>query len=102
MYDAVMVAVPAVEDVKVEVQVALSVVVPTARLQLGKVPVIPDTAKATKPVGVEAPVVDVSVTVIVHVEACPMTTGLAQVTAVLVGLSAEVTIIVSVLLVLPL
>ena len=67
MYDAVILAVPAVEAVKVEVHVAVPAAVPAARVQFGKVPVTPDTAKARKLVGVEG-VVEVSVTVAVHVD----------------------------------
>jgi len=73
LYDAVILAVPAVEAVKVELHVAVPVAVPGARVQLGNVPVTPDKAKATEPVGV---VVDdeVSVTVAVHVDDWPTRT----------------------------
>ena len=50
-----MVAVPAVDEVNTELHVAVSDVVPAARVQFGNVPVTPETAKATKPVGVLAP-----------------------------------------------
>jgi len=67
LYDAVILAVPAVEAVKVEVHVAVPVAVPRARVQFGSVPVTPDTAKATKLVGVVGDD-EVSVTVAVHVD----------------------------------
>ena len=61
-------AVPAVEAVKVLVHVAVPAVVPAANVQVVNVPVTPVTVKVTEPVGVVAPVADVSVTVAVHVE----------------------------------
>ena len=69
--------------VNVEVQVADAVV--PARLQAVNVPVTPVSDNATVPVGVVAPVVEVSVTVTVHVEAWLTTTGVVQLTAVVVA-----------------
>ena len=77
---------------RVEVHVAAPVSVPAVRVQLGEVPATPDTAKATKPVGVVALVVDASVTVTMQVEPCPTTTGLVQFTVVLVGSSKTGTV----------
>jgi hypothetical protein len=71
--------------VKVELQVAVPAVVPAARVQLVNVPVTPVTPKVTEPVGVVAPVADVSVTVTLQVDPWLITTGLVQVTMTLVG-----------------
>jgi hypothetical protein len=59
-------AVPEVVAVNVEVQVAVAVVPDNEHVV--KLPVTPVWARATVPVGVVAPVVDVSVTETVHVE----------------------------------
>jgi len=64
------VAVPEVEAVKVLVQVAVPAVVPAANV--------------TDPVGVLTVPAAVSVTVAVQVEPCAITTGLVQLTAVVV------------------
>jgi len=79
-----MVAVPAVEAVKVLVHVAVPAVVPAARVQVVNVPVTPETVKLTEPVGLLTVPTEVSVTVAVHVDPCPMNTGLVQVTLVVV------------------
>ena len=68
---------------KVEVQVADGVV--PARVHVVKLPVTPVSVRATVPVGVVAPVAEVSVIVTVHVEPWLMTTGLLQVTLVVVA-----------------
>ena len=68
--------------VKVEVQVADAVV--PANVHVVNVPVTPVSVRLTVPVGVVAPVADVSVTVTVQVELWPTTTGLVQLTAVVV------------------
>jgi hypothetical protein len=76
------VAVPAVVAVKVLVQVAVAVV--PERVHTVNEPVTPLTVKVTEPVGVVAPVVEVSVTVAVQVDPWPTTTGLVQDTDVVV------------------
>jgi hypothetical protein len=68
--------------VNVEVQVAEAVV--PARVHVVNVPVTPVSDSVTVPVGVVAPVVDVSVTVTVQVELWPTTTGVVQLTVVVV------------------
>lgn len=68
---------------KVEVQVADGVV--PARVHVVKLPVTPVSVRATVPVGVVAPVAEVSVTVTVQVEPWLMATGLLQVTLVVVA-----------------
>jgi hypothetical protein len=75
-------AVPVVVGVKVEVQVADAVV--PANVHVVNDPVTPVWVRLTVPVGVVAPVVDVSVTVTVQVELWPTTTGLVQLTVVVV------------------
>jgi len=80
-----MLAVPAVEAVKVLVHVAVPAVALAARVQVVKVPVTPVTAKVTAPVGVMTAPVDASTTVAVHVEPWLMTTGLVHVTLVVVA-----------------
>ena len=87
MYDAVILAVPDVEAVKVELHVAVPVGVPAARSQFGNVPVTPDKAKATEPVGVVGDA-EVSITVTVHVEdwVTEIVEG-AHTTVVVVGLA---------------
>lgn len=64
-------------------QVAAAVV--PARVQVVKVPVTPVSLKATVPVGVMNVPASVSVTVTVHVEAWFATTGVVQLTAVVVA-----------------
>jgi hypothetical protein len=80
-----MLAVPAVDAVKVEVHVATPATVPAAREHVVKVPVTPVTANVTEPVGVVAPVVEVSVTVALQVEPWLTTTGLEHVITEVVG-----------------
>ena len=88
-----MLAVPALAGVNVEVHVAVPVVVPAAKLHAVNVPVTPDTAKVTEPVGVTGlPAVELSVTVTLHAEPWLTTTGLAQVTLVVVVLRLTVTV----------
>lgn len=86
---AVTLAVPEVVAVNVEVHVAVAVV-PDKEHDV-KVPVTPVWARATVPVGVVAPVVEVSVTETVQVEAWFATTGVLQVTVVVVTASPTVT-----------
>ena len=76
-------AVPAVEAVKVELQVAAAVV--PARVQVVKDPVTPVSESATVPVGVLVVPGDTSVTVTLHVEPWLMTTGVVQDTVVVVA-----------------
>jgi len=78
------VAVPEVEAVKVLVQVAVPAVVPAANVHVVNVPVTPLTVNVTDPVGVLTVPAAVSVTVAVQVEPCAITTGLVQLTAVVV------------------
>jgi len=67
--------VPAVDGRKVNVQVAVRAVVPAARLHDVNVPeAVPVTVIAIVPVGVVAPLADVSTTVTVHEDAWLMTT----------------------------
>jgi hypothetical protein len=67
----------------VEVQVALAVV--PAKVQVVNVPVTPVSLTATMPVGVrKVPAAEVSVTVTVHVDAWFATTGVVQLTVVVV------------------
>jgi len=67
--------VPAVDGRKVNVQVAVPAVVPAARLHDVNVPeAVPVTVIAIVPVGVVAPLADVSTTVTVHEDAWLMTT----------------------------
>ena len=63
-----MLAVPAVDGVKIEVQVAVSVVVPAVRAHVVNVPVTPVTVNVTVPVGVIGPMVEVSVIVKAQVD----------------------------------
>ena len=96
-----MLAVPAVEAVKVEVHVAVPAVALAARVQVVKVPVTPVTAKVTDPVGVTTvPAVDESTTVAVQVEPWLTTTGLVQLTEVVVVRRLTMTLVAA--LVLPL
>jgi len=82
-------AVPEVVAVKVDVHVA-EVVVP-ARVQVVNEPVTPFSPRLTAPVGVVAPVAEVSVTVTVHVEPSLTTTGVVQLMVVVVAASPIVT-----------
>ena len=75
---------PDVEAVNVDVQVAVPAVVPAASAQVVNVPVTPLTVNVTDPVGVLTVPAAVSVTVAVQVEPCAITTGLVQLTAVVV------------------
>ena len=79
-----MLAVPAVDGVKVEVHVAVPAVVPAASVHVVNVPVTPLTVKVTEPVGVLTGATEVSVTVAVHVDPWLTTTGLVHDTVVLV------------------
>ena len=63
---------PVVDGVKVEVHVAVAVV--PARVHVVNEPVTPVSVIVTVPFGVVAPVVEVSVTVAVQVDAWPTTT----------------------------
>jgi hypothetical protein len=83
-YEAVTAAVPAAGPLNVEVHVA-DAVVPDSVHVVNVPPVTPVSERATVPVGVVAPVLDVSVTVTVHVEPWLMKTGVVQLTAVVVG-----------------
>jgi len=73
-------AVPEVDAVNVEVQVAEAVV--PARVQVVKVPVTPVSLRATVPVGVMNVPAALSVTVTLQVEPWFTTTGVVQVTVV--------------------
>jgi len=80
-----MLAVPAVEAVKVEVHAAVPAVPPAARVQDENVPVTPVTLRVIVPVGVLTGVVE-SVTVTVHVEPWLIATEVGvQDTVVVVG-----------------
>ena len=81
-YEAVTEAVPAVDAVKVEVHVA-DAVVPDS-VQVVNDPVTPFSVRVTVPVGVVAPVAEVSVTVTVHIDPWLIMTGVSQVTLVVV------------------
>jgi len=65
-----------VDAVNVEEHVAVAVV--PARVHVVNEPVTPVSVRATVPVGVVAPVVEVSVTVTVHVEPWLITTGVVH------------------------
>ena len=83
---------PGVDAVNVEVHVAEAVV--PARVHGVNESVTPVSLRLTVPVGVVAPVEEVSVTVTVHVEPSLVATGVEQVTPVVVGSGvAAVTII---------
>ena len=75
---------PDVDAVKVEVHVAEAVV--PARVQVVKVPVTPVSESATVPVGVLVVPGETSVTVTLHVEPWLITTGVVQLTVVVVAL----------------
>jgi hypothetical protein len=79
----VIAAVPEVVGRNVDVQVADAVV--PANVQVVNVPVTPVSVSDTVPVGVVGPIVEVSITVTVHVEAWFATTGVVQLTVVVVG-----------------
>jgi len=80
---AVTAAVPEVEAVKVDAQVAEAVV--PARVHVVKVPVTPVWLSDTVPVGVtNVPAADESVTVTLQVEPWLITTGVVQLTVVVV------------------
>ena len=74
---------PAVDAVKVEVHVADAVV--PARVHVVKVPVTPVSVSATVPVGVMNVPGEVSVTVTVQVDPWLTTTGVVQLTVVVVA-----------------
>jgi len=82
-------AVPEVVAVNVDVHVAVAVV-PDKEHDV-KLPVTPVCARVTVPVGVVAPVAEVSVTDTVHVEPWLAKTGVMQVTVVVVTASPTVT-----------
>ena len=82
-------AVLEVVAVNVELHVAVEVV--PARTQVVNVPVTPVSPRLTVPVGVVAPVGEVSVTVTLHVERSLTTTGVVQLTVVVVAASPIVT-----------
>ncbi len=89
-------AVPAVEAVKVEVQVAEAVV--PARVQVVKDPVTPTSLKVTVPVGVRnVPATEVSVTVTLQVDPWLIMTGVVQDTVVEVVLGLTTTLAVPLL-----
>ncbi len=74
---------PEVDAVKVEVQVADAIV--PASVQVVNDPVTPVSLRATVPVGVIAVPGEVSVTVTLHVEPWLITTGVVQLTVVVVA-----------------
>jgi hypothetical protein len=82
-------AVPDVVAVKVEVQVAVAVV--PDRVHVVKLPVTPVWLRVRVPVGVVAPVVDWSVTDTLQVEPWLATTGVVQLTVVIVTCNPTVT-----------
>ena len=88
-------AVPEVDAVNVEVQVAEAVV--PARVQVVKVPVTPVSLRATVPVGVMNVPAALSVTVTLQVEPWFTTTGVVQVTVVAVVLGLTTTLAVPLL-----
>ena len=73
---------PEVVAVKVDVHVAVATV--PDKEQVVKLPVTPVWIRVTVPVGVVAPVLEVSVTVTVHVDPWLATTGLVQETLIVV------------------
>ena len=73
---------PEVVAVKVDVHVAVATV--PDKEQVVKLPVTPVWIRVTVPVGVVAPVVEVSVTETVHVEPWLTATGVVQLTVVVV------------------
>jgi hypothetical protein len=82
-------AVPAVEAVNVEVQVA-DAVVEAPRVHVVNDPVTPVWDSVTVPVAVRNVPVPVSVTVTLQVEPWPTTTGVVQATVVVVGRTVKV------------
>jgi hypothetical protein len=87
--------VPEVVAVKVEVHVADAVV--PARVQVVNVPVTPVSDSATVPVGVMNVPVEMSATVTVQVDAWFATTGVVQLTVVVVALGLTTMLVVPVL-----
>ena len=94
-YEAVTAAVPAVDAVNVEVQVAEEVV--PLNVHVVKVPVTPVSDSETTPVGVAVDPVEVSVTVTVQVDAWLITTGVVQLTVVEVAIGFTTTLVVPLL-----
>ena len=88
-------AVPEVDAVKVEVQVADAVV--PAKVQVVNVPVTPVSLRATVPVGVRNVPAAVSVTVTLHVDPTFATTGVVHDTVVVVVRGLTVTLVVPLL-----
>ena len=88
-------AVPAVVAVKVEVQVADAVV--PAKVHVVNVPVTPVSDSATVPVGVLVTPGETSVTVTLHVEPWLITTGVVQLTVVVVALMLTTMLVVPLL-----
>ena len=88
-------AVPDVDAVKVEVQVADAVV--PARVHVVNDPVTPVSLRATVPVGVRNVPGELSVTVTVHVEPWLITTGVVHEIVVVVVRGLTVTLVVPVL-----
>ena len=86
---------PDVDAVNVDVQVADAVV--PAKVQVVKEPVTPVSLSATVPVGVVAPVAEVSVTVTVQVDPWLITTGVVQETVVVVTCGLTTTLVVPLL-----
>ena len=91
-YVAVTAAVPVVDAVKVEEQVAVAPVPDSVHVV--KVPVTPVSARVTMPLGVIAVPGEVSVTVTLHAEPWFSTTGLVQVMAVVVVRGLTTTLVV--------
>src|SRR5256885_16993484 len=87
-----MLAVPAVDGVKVEVHVSVPAVAPAASVHVVNVPVTPLTVNVTEPVGVLTGAGPVSVTVAVHVDPWLTNTGLVHVTPVVVLRPPTVTV----------
>ena len=87
-----MLAVPALEDVNVEVHVAVPAVVPAASVHVVNVPVTPLTVNVTEPVGVLTGAGPVSVTVAVNVDPWLTNNGLVHVTPVVVLRPPTVTV----------
>ncbi len=82
-------AVPEVVATNVELHVAVAVAPDNA--QAVKLPVTPVWVRVTVPVGVVAPIVDVSVTDTLHVEPWLTATGVTHVTVVVVTATPIVT-----------
>jgi len=75
-YVPIMLAVPDTDGLNFTPQLAVDPVPTNAQLVTLKLPGTPDSEKATEPMGVVAPTVDVSVTVAVHVDAWLASIGL--------------------------